>query len=93
MVYLKSCKQQLQAFTILSCCHTGLPPNVHVIRWYLLAGLPHSHSMFQSTNGGGMPNLRDAAKQNLLGLSASASSVGMASSHEPAPLPLYGSDS
>ena len=43
--------------------------------------------MFQSTNGGGMPNLRDAAKQNSLGLAAIASSMGMASSHEPAPCP------
>ena len=35
-----------------------------------------------------MSNLRDAAKQNSLGLSARISSVGMASSHDPAPLPL-----
>ena len=34
-----------------------------------------------------MSNLRDAAKRNSSGLSARISSVGMASSHDPAPFP------
>ena len=44
--------------------------------------------MFQLTKRAGMSNLRDAAKRNLVGFSARISSVGMASSHDPAPFPL-----
>ena len=44
--------------------------------------------MFQLTKSAGMSNLRDAAKQNSSAFSVRTSSVGMASSHDPAPFTL-----
>ena len=73
--------------TTESCCHIGPPPCLQLRRWYpsLSRIFPHSQCDSQPPNGIGQPIRNRAAKRNSLGLSASFSEEGTASSHEPLP--------